>query len=65
MIIELKDTRVLGSEYYKTDTIEVHIICHSHTDAGWYYTYDYYFNSLIKGIFSTVIRVLDTNEDYR
>ena len=28
---------------YDADVIDVHLVCHSHTDAGWYMTYDSYY----------------------
>ena len=50
------------SKGHDPDTVEVHIICHSHTDAGWYNTYDAYFNSKVKSILSHTVEALSKHK---
>jgi hypothetical protein len=52
------------SSAYDADTIDVHIICHSHTDAGWYSNYDSYFGR-VKNILDPLIPTLVKNKNYK
>ena len=50
---------------YSADTIDVHIVCHSHTDAGWYLTYNSYYTSRVVGILNSVVNTLHSNSGYK
>ena len=41
------------------DTINLHIVPHSHTDAGWIETIDWYYNQKIVHIFKNIVEELD------
>ena len=40
------------------DPITVHIISHSHQDAGWLFTVDEYFNNAVSSIYTSVYQAL-------
>lgn len=50
-----------NSEY----DIIIHALPHTHLDAGWIHTIDYYFENHVLDIFSTVIPELESNSAYR
>lgn len=50
---------------YDSNVIDVHIICHSHTDAGWYNTYDAYYSGRVKRILDSVVGTLSQNSQYK
>jgi len=39
-------------------------IPHSHTDAGWYWTYDQYYG-MANGILNSLLKTMNTNKEYR
>jgi alpha-mannosidase len=41
------------------------LICHSHTDAGWYKTYDQYFQQDVEMILNSVVDVLSQSPKYK
>jgi len=43
----------------------VYLICHSHTDAGWYKPYNQYFSQDVLLILNSVITSLSQNEKYK
>lgn len=45
--------------------ITIHALPHTHLDAGWIHTIDYYFENHVLDIFSTVIPELEQNPSYR
>lgn len=45
--------------------ITIHALPHTHLDAGWIHTIDYYFENHVLDIFSTVIPELERNPSYR
>ena len=47
------------------EDVEVFIIPHSHTDAGWFLTYNQYYEGKIVEIFNSILSVLPTNPSYR
>ncbi|CAI2371631.1 unnamed protein product [Moneuplotes crassus] len=50
---------------YDPSTVDVHIVCHSHTDAGWYQTYDSYFNEKVVRILNSTIEAVHSNKSYK
>ena len=50
---------------YDANTIDVHLVCHSHTDAGWYNTYDGYYSSRVAPILNSVVDTLHSNSKYK
>ena len=42
----------------KTEKIKVHIVSHSHMDAGWQKTYDEYYDQYVKRILTSVTQKL-------
>ncbi|CAI2374653.1 unnamed protein product [Moneuplotes crassus] len=50
---------------YDPDTIDVHIVCHSHTDAGWYRTYDSYFTGYVIPILNSTIDKVHSGKNYK
>ena len=47
------------------ENVEVFIIPHSHTDAGWFLTYDQYYHGKIIDIFNSVLKELSKNATYK
>jgi hypothetical protein len=43
----------------------IHALPHTHLDAGWIESVDFYFERYIKDIFATVIPELERNAAYR
>ena len=43
--------------------INIHIIPHSHTDAGWIESIDWYYNNWVKNIFSNIFEEMYENKD--
>lgn len=43
----------------------MHFVPHSHLDAGWLQTYDAYYSYPVKGIFDSVLSVLETDAEAR
>ena len=63
LILVLASNRVMSDqELY--EPLEIYLICHSHTDAGWAQTYDSYYNG-VKGIFRSMVDALWMNHDYK
>jgi hypothetical protein len=40
-------------------------VCHSHTDAGWYLTYNSYYTSKVQRILNSVVETLSKNRGYK
>jgi alpha-mannosidase II len=57
-------TCIVQGDLNDIDEILIYGIPHSHTDAGWYWTYEYYYN-LAKGILNSVFDHLKSNPEHR
>ena len=55
---------IVEGDIKNIDKIVFYAVPHSHTDAGWYWTYDYY-SQLASGILDSVTSYLETHPDKR
>ena len=45
--------------------IIIHVLPHTHLDAGWIETFDNYYDLYVSSIFDTLVPELESNPDYR
>ena len=65
LIVTFNQSRaIIEGEPKDVDRIVFYAVPHSHTDAGWYWTYDYYYQ-LAAGILDSVTNYLENNSDAR
>ena len=49
----------------EVETLNIHVVMHSHVDPGWLWTFEEYFNDKVHSILNLTVHHLDTHSDMR
>lgn len=58
ILFALLSSHVAAWDSDSGDTLNVHVVPHSHNDPGWWMTFEGYYQEWTKGIISSVVQIL-------